>query len=88
MLLFGDARIRPGADIAPSLADEVAAVAVLRERGFITHLWRHLDGTGAVLIIEAESAEAATAVLDTLPFVRRGLMTIPVSPIEAAGPIG
>jgi len=82
MLFFGDARILPGQDIAPHLDDEVAAVDELMRRGFIKQLFRHLDGTGAILIIESESAQAAEEVLATLPFVRHGVMRIPVSALE------
>jgi hypothetical protein len=82
MQLFGDARILPGADPEPHLRDEILAVDRLMERGFITRLFRRLDGSGAILIIESESVEAAERTLADLPFVRHGVMRIPVSPIE------
>lgn len=82
MQLFGDARILPGADPEPYMNDEILAVDRLMESGFITQLFRHLDGTGAILVIESESIEAAERTLADLPFVRSGVMRIPVSPIE------
>lgn len=83
MQLFGDARILPDADPAPYLDAEIAAVDQMMRDGFITHLYRHLDGSGAILIIESESIESAEQRLAQLPFVVHGVMTIPVSAIEA-----
>jgi hypothetical protein len=82
MIFFGDARITPGVDIGPHLEDEKRRVAELRDEGFIEQLFRRTDGSGALLILNDESAEAATARLDTLPFVQLGLMSIPVTEIE------
>ena len=82
MQLFGDARILPGADPEPYMQDEIRAVDRLMESGFITQLFRHLDGTGAILIIESDSIDAAERTLAELPFVKYGVMEIPVSPIE------
>jgi len=82
MIFFGDARFTPGADYAPHLEDEKRAVNDMREQGFIIQLFRRLDDTGALLILEDDSPESATDRLNTLPFVRLGLMTIPVTEIE------
>ncbi|MBL5974731.1 MAG: hypothetical protein D3X82_13465 [Candidatus Leucobacter sulfamidivorax] len=82
MQFFGDARIAPGADPDPYLQDEILAVDELMRSGFITQLFRRLDGTGAVLLIEAESLESAEGTLAGLPFVRHGVMNIPVTPVE------
>lgn len=82
MLFFGDARFVPGADYAAHYEDEVAAVAALRARGVIKRVYRHLDGSGAMLILEGDSAAAVEAELATLPFVRLELMRIPVNEIE------
>jgi hypothetical protein len=83
MHFFGDARITPGSDIGPHLEDEKRRVAELRSEGFIEQIFRRTDGTGAVLILNDESAESATAQLDSLPFVQLGLMKIPITEIEA-----
>lgn len=82
MLFFVDARIPPGADIAPHLEEEKAAVRELRDRGFVEQLFRREDGTGAYLIVNAGSAEEAQRTMDGLPFPRLGLMTMRVEAIE------
>lgn len=82
MLFFGDARFVPGADFAAHYDDEVRAVGELRERGVIQRLYRHLDGSGAMLILRGESAAEVEGELATLPFVRLGLMRIPINEIE------
>ncbi|MGK0741910.1 hypothetical protein ACSHWG_08515 [Leucobacter sp. Z1108] len=81
MQLFGDARIVPGADPEPHLAAEILAVDELMRTGFISQLFRRLDGTGAVLIIESESKEAAELTLAELPFVKNEVMRIPLTAI-------
>jgi muconolactone delta-isomerase len=83
VLFHVDARIPDGADIAPLLEAEIAAVAELRRIGFVTHLWRRPDGTGAYLVVEADGEESAQATLDALPFPTNGLMVMHVTPIEA-----
>jgi len=82
MLFFGDARIQPGTDPAPYLEAEIAEVDRLMSAGFIRQLFRHLDGSGAILIIEAASLEDARAGLQGLPFVQHAIMRIPVTPID------
>jgi muconolactone delta-isomerase len=82
MLFFVDARIVPGVDIEPHLEEEVAAVRALRDRGFIEQLFRREDGTGAYLVVDADSLEAAQETVDGLPFPVRGLMTMRVERIE------
>jgi hypothetical protein len=82
MLFFVDARILPGVDIEPHLADEIAAVKDLRAQGFIEQLFRRDDGAGAYLLVEAGSAKIAQETLDGLPFPRHGLMTMRVEPVE------
>lgn len=82
MLFVVDARILPGADIAPHLEAEKAAVAELRREGFIEQLFRRLDDTGAWLVVEAPDAEEAQRRLDELPFVVNGVMRMALSPSE------
>jgi muconolactone delta-isomerase len=82
MLFFVDARLVPGVDIEPHLDEEVAAVKKLVAEGFIERLFRREDGTGAYLVVEADSLELAQRTLDALPFPVRGLMTMRVEPVE------
>lgn len=82
MLFIGDARFIPGTDYAPFYDDEVRAVAELRERGIIRQLFRYVSGGGALLVLQGESREEIEAELSNLPFVKNGVMTIPVEEVE------
>jgi muconolactone delta-isomerase len=77
-----DARLAPGCDIAPWLADEQRRIRELHDEGFIELLWRRTDGTGAWLVVSAQNEDAATRQLATLPFVAVGIMTMDLSPVE------
>jgi muconolactone delta-isomerase len=77
-----DARVVPGADIEPRLADEQRRVKELYEEGFIEHLFRRTDGTGAWLIVSDEDEASAQRRLATLPFVEIGIMTMHLSDVE------
>jgi len=82
MLFLVDARILPGADIAPHLEEEKREVGKLREAGFIEQLMRRLDDTGAWLVVSDDTAESAQRRLDALPFVVHGVMTMTMSAVE------
>jgi hypothetical protein len=77
-----DARLVPGADIQPRLADEQWRIRELYDDGFIEQLFRREDGTGAWLIVSAADEESANRALDTLPFVEIGIMTMELSAID------
>jgi hypothetical protein len=77
-----DARLVAGADIAPRLLDEQRRIRELHDAGFIEQLFRREDGTGAWLVVEAESEASARRQLDTLPFVEIGIMTMGLSAVE------
>jgi hypothetical protein len=77
-----DARLVPGADIEPRLADEQRRIRELYDDGFIEQLFRREDATGAWLIVSAEDEDTANRELDTLPFVEIGIMTMELSAIE------
>jgi muconolactone delta-isomerase len=82
MRFFVDARFTPGADPDPRMEDEKRRVGELRDEGFIEQLFRRLDGTGAYLVVSADSPDAVHEQLDTLPFVETGIMTMQVDEIE------
>jgi hypothetical protein len=82
VLYFGDALFTEGADYEAHLEAEKRRVQELRDEGFIAQIFRRTDGTGAVLILDDDSAESAIARLGTLPFVQLGLMSIPVTELE------
>ncbi len=50
---------------------------------FVREIYSIADCSGAILIVEAESAEAAKAKLSDLPFVKAGLLTIDYLPVKA-----
>ncbi len=77
-----DARFTPDADPQPRLEDEKRRVAELRDEGFIELLFRRIDGTGAYLVVTAESEAAARERLDTLPFVEIAIMTMALDEVE------
>jgi hypothetical protein len=77
-----DARVVPGADIAPRLADEQRRIKELHAQGFIEQLVRRTDGTGAWLIVRADDQASAQARLATLPFVEVGIMTMHLTHVE------
>lgn len=83
MLFHVDARFVAGRDPQPQMEAEVAAVAALREEGFIVRLFKRLDNSGAWIIVDAQSEEDAQTRMDALPFPQDGVMTMTVSAIEA-----
>lgn len=82
MRFLVDARFTPDADPGPRMEDEKRRVAELREEGFIEAVLRRLDGTGAYLVVTADSEAAAHERLDTLPFVQIGIMTMKLDEVE------
>ena len=64
---------------SPLLEDLVAAEqrrsGELAEEGFVRRLELRADGSGGFLLVEAATAETAIQRLETLPFVKNGLMT-------------
>ncbi len=79
------------ADFAPLLEPEAERARELHAEGRFRHIWGRADGKGAVLLIEAESLEAAHAATESLPFRQRGMMTmelIPLVPYRGFAPRG
>jgi muconolactone delta-isomerase len=64
------------------MEDEKRRIRELRDEGFIEQLFRRLDGTGAYLVVTADTTDAVHERLDTLPFVEIGIMTMQVDEIE------
>jgi hypothetical protein len=82
MKFYVDARFTPDSDPAPSMEAEIKRVGELRESGFIELLYKRVDNTGAYLVVNDESLDAARAQLDTLPFVEEGTMSIVIDEVE------
>jgi hypothetical protein len=77
-------RDKPGAtdaDFAPHLKAEAARVWELYQLGVVRESYFHRDEQTAVLMVEAESVDAARSILDTLPLVRSGLISFEFIPL-------
>lgn len=70
-----------GADFAPHSKAEAATVYQLMQADVIREIYFRQDRPEAVLILECADADAARAVLDTLPLVQAGLITFEVIPL-------
>lgn len=67
-----------------ALADKESQTAMrFAVDDFVREIYSIADGSGAVIIVEAESAEAAKTKLSELPFVKAGLLSIEYIPIKA-----
>ncbi len=56
---------------------EFEAVRGLYMSGLIRQIWVHADGSGAVMLAEADSAEDAATKFAALPLVREGILKTP-----------
>lgn len=77
-------RDEPGAtdaDFAPHLKAEAARAWELYQQGVLRELYFHRDEHTAVLILEAETVDAARGVLATLPLVQAGLISFDLIPL-------
>ncbi|MBN2305094.1 MAG: superoxide dismutase [Anaerolineae bacterium] len=68
---------------APHLDAETRRVWELVQAGTIREMYFRQDRTQAVIVLECDDADAARAVLETLPLVRAGLITFEVIPLRA-----
>ena len=79
-------------DFTPELLEaEAERARELYAQGVFRHAWGHQSPAGAVVLIEAESREAADAALATLPLAQRGMLDIEVlnvGPYRGFGPRG
>lgn len=76
-------------DFATLLGDEIQRVRALYAEGVVRQIWHRGDIPGACLLLEADSAEHARELLNTLPFVRAGMLElsiIPLKPYAGFGP--
>ena len=68
-------------DFAPHLKAEATRAWELHQSGVIRQLHFNAEDHTAVLILECASAAEASAVLNTLPLVKAGLITFEVIPL-------
>jgi len=64
------------AEFAPLLEPEAQRVRELYTEGVLRRVWSRKDVLGAVLLIEADSLDAAQAVLRTLPLAQRDMLGV------------
>lgn len=69
-------------DFAPHLDAEVKAALGLLVKDFVREIYSRKDGRGAVLVVEADSEEAARARLCELPLAKVGLLGFDLYPVE------
>jgi muconolactone delta-isomerase len=77
-------------DFTPELLEaEAERARVLYAQGVFRAMWGHQSPAGAVMLIEAESRDAAGAVLASLPLAQRDMLDIEVlaaAPYRGFGP--
>jgi hypothetical protein len=57
------------------LAPEQQRTAELMQEGFVQQLLLRADGAGGYMVLSADSAASAHEQLNTLPFMKEGIMT-------------
>jgi muconolactone delta-isomerase len=68
-------------DMSPHLKAEAMRAWDLYQDGIIREMYFDKDHHTAVIILECESADAARAILSTLPLVKAGLITFNIIPL-------
>lgn len=63
--------------------DEARKAWELHQAGSIRELYFRADESSAVLVLECESVDEASKLLNELPFVREGLITFELIPLRA-----
>lgn len=63
-------------------AEEVRQAQLLYEEGFIRQIWHRTDAPGACILVEAASEELVRERLNTLPFVKAGMIEVSVIPLR------
>jgi hypothetical protein len=69
--------------IAPLLEPEAKMALQMVARDFVREIYSRQDGQGAVVVVEAESLEAAQAELGKLPLVAANLLRLDFYPVQA-----
>ncbi len=72
------------ADPRPFIEQETAQINELTRAGVLEQVYLKADFSGAVLIVEAQDQEAATAQLGTLPLVRHEVTSFRLTPLAPA----
>jgi hypothetical protein len=70
-------------EFAPLLPAEAKKALQLVAEDVVREIYSRQDGRGAILVLEAESEEAAHAHLATLPLAEAGMLDFDVYPVKA-----
>lgn len=73
---------RPAEEFAPHLEAEAKVAMKMWAADEIRELYSREDGKGAVIVFEADGAEAADAHMKKLPLVQAGLLTYELYPVK------
>lgn len=76
------------AEFAAVIPEETEAVRRLYADGVVRQIWLRDDVRGAALIVEANSLEAARAVVDALPLAQRAMSSFTVIALKPYGGFG
>ena len=74
---------RPQEDFAKHSVAEVKTAFSFAADGLVREIYSMADGGGAVLVCEADSADAALTQLSQLPFCQNGLLDLEPIPVVA-----
>jgi len=91
MKILAKSRMAPG--FAPEKVQELRVPEAkhaweLYASGFVREMYMTLDGRGAVLMLEAESVEAAQKQIDELPMVKANLIGFDLTALTPFTPFG
>jgi muconolactone delta-isomerase len=71
------------AEFAPLLEAEAARARELHASGAFRMIYSRVDVPGAVIFVEASDVEEATALLEQLPLLARGMLELTLVPLRA-----
>ena len=70
-------------EFAPLLPAEAKTALQLVADDIVREIYSRQDGRGAILVLEADSEDAANAILAELPLAKAGMLDFDVYPVKA-----
>lgn len=84
MLFFIDGKFAAGKDAQPHMNEERERVRELKAAGTLIWAYRRPEiGGGVVMLVDAEDRQEVEQTLETLPFVRLGIMPCQIEAVES-----
>ncbi len=68
---------------APLLDEEAARVRVLYSEGSVRAAYSRVDMPGAILLLEADGEAEAQTIVESLPFLARGMSEAQIVPVKS-----